>query len=201
MSLVIRNVAFFLLLQVLVSIFACSSSTQSNLGVVRIYESQIDTISEKSPEVDIDISLAMPTDEDITIQFTMCMRNHGFDIPDPTVNADGTVDWLVLKENMVQDPNYSIASKTKGALDECLQLLEGITFNNKGLKEDPIELQDNLLRFSRCLRDNGVDLADPVFGEKPRESMKSMLVTAKGTNRKVQKAVDLCREAVFISGK
>ena len=84
MSHVIRTIAAFLLLQVLVSIFACSSSTQSSLGVVRIDESQIDTVSDKSLEVDIGISVARLTDEEITTQFTMCMRNHGFDILEPT---------------------------------------------------------------------------------------------------------------------
>ena len=33
------------------------------------------------------------SDEDMTTEFTNCIRGCGFGISDPTVNADGTIDW------------------------------------------------------------------------------------------------------------
>ena len=44
------------------------------------------------------------TDEEITTKFTTCIRDHEFNIPDPVLFADGTVNLGPLKDSMAQDP-------------------------------------------------------------------------------------------------
>ena len=80
------------------------------------------------------------------------MRDHGFNIPDPELNADGSINWAPLKESIDQDPKY--AAKSKEAYEDCLPLLEGATFSKKESPEDEIELQDNLLKYAKCLSPN-----------------------------------------------
>ena len=103
------------------------------------------------------------------------MRGYGFDVTDPTLNADGSVDLEGLRDSIMTDPNFDISSeKTVQALQDCLALLEDATFAGAPTQEDQIELQDNLLDFAECIRENGIDIPDPEFSNNPRLIMNSM---------------------------
>ena len=107
------------------------------------------------------------SDEDMTTEFTNCMRGYGFGVSDPTVNADGTIDWGSLKQEISRDPQSQ--NKSNPALEECLSLLEGATAtdNAQGGAVSKIgamiEAQDQLLGFAQCLRQNGITVPDPDF--------------------------------------
>ena len=130
---------------------SCGGSDSSNDGVITI-----DTPT--SEEIDTDLTSEnsderIKTDEEITTEFTTCLRGYGFDVTDPTLNADGTVDLEGLRGSIIGDPNFDISSeKTVQALQECLGLLEDATFATAPTQEDQIELQDNLLEFAECIR-------------------------------------------------
>ena len=106
-------------------------------------------------------------DEDMTTEFTNCIRGYGFGISDPTVNADGTIDWGSLKQEISQDPESQ--NKSNAALEKCLPLLQDATAtdNSKGgavsKTEAMIEGQDQLLEFAQCLRQSGITIPDPDF--------------------------------------
>ena len=204
------------MLTMLIAMSACSSSSQSNRGVARVEESQgvenpTRSLGISNPQSDTtaqsavgagtfveNISAAGLTDEEITTNFTICMRDHGFNIPDPELNADGSINWAPLKESIDQDPKY--AAKSKEAYEDCLPLLEGATFSKKESPEDEIELQDNLLMYAKCLRDNGIDVPDPDFSDEARKGMKPLVENLKGANSRVQQSIDLCVDLVFGAG-
>lgn len=195
---------------------ACSGSGQANSGVARVDDSKVvkppiksagpsnpksDTPVKSTSEADTsdgNTNADEPTDEEITTNFTVCMRDHGLDVPDPELNADGSIDWEDIKQAINQDPKSNKSSK---ALEECLPLLEGATFSEKKAPEDEIELQDDLLAFAQCLRDEGIDVLDPDFSGDPRAGMADVKQALKRANAKVERGFDLCNELVFGAGK
>ena len=170
MSYARRLIIGLVILPLLLAMSACSSSSRSSQGVAKVEESQVAENPTRSfgisnPQSDMpgqsavgagtsveNINAAGLTDEEITTNFTVCMRDHGFNIPDPELNADGSINWAPLKESIDQDPKY--AAKSKEAYEDCLPLLEGATFSKKESPEDEIELQDNLLKYAKCLSPN-----------------------------------------------
>ncbi len=197
---------------------ACSGSGQASSGVAQVDDSKVvkppiksagpsnpqsDTPVKSASEADTNISDRNTntdelTDEEITTDFTVCMRDHGLDVPDPELNADGSIDWGAIKQAIGQEPKSGRSSK---ALEECLHLLEGATFSEKEAPEDEIELQDGLLAFAQCLRDEGIDVPDPDFSDDPRAGMGEVKQVLKGANAKVERGFDLCNELVFGAGK
>ncbi|MEO1065140.1 MAG: hypothetical protein AAFZ07_27305 [Actinomycetota bacterium] len=104
---------------------------------------------------------AVATDEEQALAFAECMRDNGVDFPDPTLDADGSVDFgigpgggggggggLDPQDDGVQD-----------AFGACQSLLEGASFLPGG--GDLTEFEDDLLAFAECLRDQGLDVDDP----------------------------------------
>ena len=108
------------------------------------------------------------TDEESLLAFAECMRENGVDFPDPVVEADGTVTFgfrpggggggLQALREIGQDPDLPAAR------DTCSGMLEGRAFGPGQGDFDLIELQDRLLEFAQCMRDNGVDMPDPDLG-------------------------------------
>ena len=120
------------------------------------------------PESLIDEEFAEPedlSDEERLLAFAECMRENGVDFPDPVVEADGTVTFgfrpggggggLGRLREIGQD------SDLPAARDACSGMLEGLAFGPGQGGFDLIELQDTLLAFAQCMRDNGVDMGDP----------------------------------------
>ena len=88
------------------------------------------------------------TDEEIATDFTECMRDEGFELPDPELNADGSVNVEAIRDNLIADPNFDFQSrKTQQSLQKCVPLLEGATFVQQPSEEELVEFQDNLLQF------------------------------------------------------
>lgn len=106
------------------------------------------------------------TDEESLLAFAECMRDNGVDFPDPVVEADGTVTFgfrpggggeggLAALRDIGRNPNLPAAR------DACSGLLEGLAFGPGQGGFDLVEIQDTLLEFAQCMRDNGVDMGDP----------------------------------------
>lgn len=178
-------------LPLMIGVFSCSQDDQSGRGVAEIGSSQI---AESRSGIEGTINRAELADEETATEFTACMRDYGFNIPDPELNADGTVNFNSLKEGVFGEPKYKGAS-TK-AFDQCLPLLSRFTAAKEESTEDEIELEDNLLKFAQCLRDNGLEVSDPDFS-RDREAWKSNLEDIKGSGSRVEKIIDLCSESVF----
>jgi hypothetical protein len=86
-----------------------------------------------------------------------CLRDEGIDVADPTVDAEGNVDLqgiFAAAEDLDQ-------AEIEAATEACSEYLEDVvpTFSDI----DFTELQDDLLEFAGCMRDNGYDMPDPDF--------------------------------------
>lgn len=103
------------------------------------------------------------TDEERLLEFARCMRDNGVDFPDPVVDADGGVTFGVRPgagnasglAAIGRDPDLP------RALEACDALREALAFGPGRNGFDTTELQDQLLVFAQCMRDNGVDMGDP----------------------------------------
>ena len=125
---------------------------------------EADSTSDSDPGTPAEI-----TDEERLLDFAQCMRDNGVDFPDPVVEADGTIAFGRRfgpggadqdDENLSQigrDPDLPAARAA------CDGLIEGLALGPGGQNFDElqIELFDRLLEFAQCMRDNGIDIADP----------------------------------------
>jgi len=96
------------------------------------------------------------TDEEMALAFVACVREAGIDeMPDPTVLSDGTVQLLPPgpQRQLLADPDFQEAA------EGCVDLIEEATFFSAA--PDLSAIEDSLLEFAQCLRDNDVQVDDP----------------------------------------
>jgi len=181
---------------VLIVIAACSDNNITENGVAESDKEGMAMIYDKMLE-----QKTPPTrksDELVTTEFTICMRNNRFNIPDPEVFADGTVNMESLKQSISEDPIYlKNDRKTKDVLGICLPILENATFAGKMNSENLIDLQDKLLLFTECLSENGVKVDDPSITDDPRSSMKYILQAVDIDRNSVRNKVNSCSSGVY----
>ena len=89
--------------------------------------------------------------QDAALEFVKCMREHGVDMPDPT--AGGGIQLRVTPGG---------AAKAEKAQKACQSILEKAA--PKLTEEQQNVMQDAALAFARCMRQHGVDVPDPKFG-------------------------------------
>ena len=210
------------------SMTACSGSAESSGGVASIEKSQApDTSNKVSSEINLPTSQSVQppnrnddedsntntrsssenvvvdedlTDEEITTKFAGCMRDEGFNIPDPELNADGTVDFSAMRQSIFQDPKFNPENRrTSTALQSCLPLLQNATFARSRQPENDVELQDTLLEFAQCIRDKGYDIPDPDFSNGPRAAMGSLFQDIR-RDEDLQESIRTCADE-FMSGR
>mgnify|MGYP003385923859 FL=1 len=181
-----------------IDIGALREAVLSNQKIDLKDKSTRDALTDCAPELVEANDSAVRTDEDITTDFTTCMRKNGFSIPDPEVKADGTVDTVALRESVIQDPKFDWQDpKTQEVLGECLPLLQGATFTQEDSAEEQVEFQDNLLKFAECLRADDVPVSDPDFSGGTRSAITSMFAGIDTQDAKVQASIATCREVYF----
>ena len=189
-----KQTQIYLAFSVLFFASACLSSAQSDVGVAKV----IDSTSELPIESKTQYSdTSENTDEKAATLFASCMRNNGFDMADPELNSDGTVRWGNFKESLDVGGFNLKNDKSSVAYEECSPLLERITLADEKNAEDEIEMQDKLLSFAQCLRDNGLEVQDPDFSKGSRSAMKPIVEDIKGSESRVEEISDLCREQVY----
>jgi hypothetical protein len=87
------------------------------------------------------------THEEAGLEFAECMRAHGVEIEDPQPGQN-----IAIPDD---DPS------TKKALAACNGKLAGA--GQELSAEEDEEFREGWLAFSECMRDEGIDLADPRF--------------------------------------
>jgi hypothetical protein len=84
-------------------------------------------------------------------KFAQCMRDHGVDMPDPETDGNGRMS---LRLN---------AKGGEGKVDKAMEACKSLSpFGEKGREISP-EQQEQVLEFTKCMRDHGVDMPDPDF--------------------------------------
>jgi len=109
------------------------------------------------PDADATGTPPEQTDEELALEFTQCMRDEGVDLPDPTVNADGSIELFQPGAISNIDPDDPAVAN---AVEVCGDLIAGASFF-PGAGLDQSEIEDRLLGFAQCLRDLGFDVDDP----------------------------------------
>jgi hypothetical protein len=90
------------------------------------------------------------------LEFTKCMREHGVNMADPTVDANGNV--RLQPPTGSDQPNEADLNDARNA---CQKYLQGATQGFTG--QDQTKFRDSLLKYAQCMRKNGHDMPDPNF--------------------------------------
>jgi hypothetical protein len=105
--------------------------------------------------------------EEAMLDWAACMREHGLDVPDPQVDADGRTSIIVGREAGDDDDSDGTRSAPpdraafEAAQEECG---DPPAFGGELSEEDRKEMQERALEFAACMRDNGAeDFPDPDF--------------------------------------
>ena len=149
-----------LLLALALMATACGSTAEATVEAAPLI------VVEGSEAPDVDASVDGPdatdtptdqTNEELALEFTQCMRDEGVDLPDPTVNADGSIELFQPGAISNIDPDDPAVGN---AVEVCGDLIAGASFL-PGAGLDQSEIEDRLLGFAQCLRDLGFDVDDP----------------------------------------
>ncbi len=93
--------------------------------------------------------------EQAMLNFTQCLRDEGLDIDDPEIDADGGFSFRDLAQGAEDIDREAL----RAGFEACQPELEGITLRGGGL--DRTAIQDTLVEYAACMRDNGYDMEDP----------------------------------------
>ena len=92
--------------------------------------------------------------EDVFLMFAQCLRDEGLDVSDPDFSS-GRGPGGILRDIDRQDP------EVRAAMEVCRPLIQNS--RPELTSEEQAERQDAQLAFAACLRDQGLDVADPDF--------------------------------------
>ena len=96
-------------------------------------------------------------DEEAILAFAACMRENGVeDFDDPDFNADGSLSFGGELRQSDTDQETM-----RAAFEACQSHLEGLAFGRGSV--DFTEIEDRLVEFASCMRENGFDMPDPDF--------------------------------------
>ena len=87
--------------------------------------------------------------EERQLKFAECMREHGVEMPDPDPDSDGPSVGSVRIGN-----GPEALAEYQAALEACREYSPA--GDGGSVQADP-EMQERMLRYSQCMRDNGVE--------------------------------------------
>lgn len=144
-KLLLMLIAFVLVLA------ACSNDDGSQVASLEDAVGSGDVTAEA---VDTDVA-----DQEAILEFSQCIRDNGVeDFEDPQIGADGSIEFSFGGRS--DDPEGD-RDAMRTAFEACQEHLEGLAFGPGSI--DLTEIEDTMLEFSICMRENGVDMPDPDF--------------------------------------
>jgi hypothetical protein len=120
--------------------------------------------------------------QDAALNYARCMREHGFDVPDPQPGAGGLRSLLVAVDRAA--PGFREAER------DCREHLQGLISQID--EQQRREFEDARLEFSRCMRGKGFDVPDPQRGGGAEAG--NLLGELDLNDLRVQEAMDACGE-------
>jgi hypothetical protein len=88
------------------------------------------------------------------LAYARCLRQHGVDMPDPKVDANGHMAMQLPAGVGPDDPKFTAAEQA------CKQYAP----SGEPEQVDP-QAQQQMLAYARCMRRHGINIADPKPGE------------------------------------
>lgn len=111
----------------------------------------------------LELAQAEPVDtEEALLAFTACMRENGVEMPDPEVDSEGNVS---LGFRQAAQTGGLSRQALQAGFEACGDLIEGVA--QQFARPDLTEVEDQLLAFAQCMRDQGVDMDDPDLNAAP----------------------------------
>lgn len=139
---------------VILLLAGCGGSDSSD-GIASLEGGEGETTTTAATGTTVDREQAM-------LDFAQCMRDNGIDMADPTTDENGNLQMMRPSgggEGGAFEPADREAMQA--AREACSQYLEGIA---QGFdRPDMTEMQDLMLEYAACMRENGVDMPDPDF--------------------------------------
>ena len=90
------------------------------------------------------------------LKFAQCMRERGIDHPDPDANG-----LFRIEPGQGFDPQ---SAKFREAREACDKYLAEMGPPPELSEEDRKKLEEQMLAFAKCMREQGIDMPDPNFG-------------------------------------
>ena len=111
-----------------------------------------------------------PTDPaDAALAFAKCMREHGVDVPDPVIQDTGAGGGGGIAIQVGGGSDGSTPFDPT-AMDEANTACQPIMENAAGSFDPPSpeeqeKMKEQALAFAKCMREHGIDMPDPQFGD------------------------------------
>jgi hypothetical protein len=135
-----------LLLVLALAIGACGGGGGNNNGVVSLDGGKATTTTRAGG--------GKANDRQRALNWARCLRQHGINMPDPTFDAQGRMAMQMPAGVGPDDPKF------KAAEQACQQYAPSAAPE----KADP-QLQQQMVAYARCMRQHGINIADPKPGE------------------------------------
>lgn len=125
--------------------------------------------------------------EDSRVAFAQCLREQGIDVEDP-----GEGGGLLLRRGGGEGPERSLddGGRFEEAAEKCREKL-GDAAPPELSEEQREEFQDQALAFARCMREQGIDMPDPEFGEGGRFTQR---MDRPADEKRFREAEEACKE-------
>ena len=130
-------------------------------------------------------------EEAALLAFAQCLREEGLDVEDPVVDEEGNIQ----PPRPVQGGQAIDREAFQAAREACEEFLDGVTLGFGDV--DQTELEDQLLEFSTCLRDQGLEVDDPNLSGGPGAG-RGLFGDLDPDDPVVQAALEACEE--FLPG-
>jgi hypothetical protein len=98
------------------------------------------------------------------LKHARCMREHGLDVPDPKFGPGGEVQ-LEMRGGGADK------LKMQRAEEDCRKYLEAVRPPELSPEQEQ-KFREEALKHARCMREHGIDMPDPTFGEGGKVQMK-----------------------------
>jgi hypothetical protein len=123
--------------------------------------------------------------EQAMLDFAECMRDNGVpSFPDPVAKPDGTFGF--------ERPRGVPDAVLDDALASCRAELQAIGGSGSG--EDDTDVQDGLLKLSRCMRENGIpEFPDPAPGSDLISGLHGLFSNFDLQSPRVARALESCQ--------
>ena len=149
-----------ILLGLILSLALLASACSEDGGASQIASLETDS-ADTSKQAETDDVDPLVESEAAMLDFAQCLREQGFDVGDPTVDADGNVQLPPIKITSTvygDDPEEGIADLNE-RMASCEDHLEGVVMT--GDSSGASGFEDTLLEYTQCMRANGYDMPDP----------------------------------------
>ena len=149
-----RRIAFVVLLTL--AVLGCGSEPADDGGASGNGVASLEGSDTTAPEADAgDAALQA---EEAMLEFTECLREQGLEVDDPEFDNEGNFRLNIPMGEFMERMNRE---DSQDAFNACSFLLMGVAQQFGGF--DATEMEDRLVEYASCMRENGFDMPDPDF--------------------------------------